>query len=223
MQKARGVTLAGGLLAAGLATAATNGFYVPSFRGTPGSSVAGWDQFTVGVGAPGNRPDLAGSTATPARLTQFDPAGFVTGGGNIYNQPNASVFSVTYNVGTPVDQVVFQTRSVGAELDYSSVQLSYAGGAAPLLGIRTELERGPFVGQGPGAIVSSAWTWSLAGLGASDLTISFRAAEPSLSFDSATLDVKTVPEPGTWALLVTGMAVGWGLSRRRSSGAAFKA
>lgn len=190
----------------------TNAFYVPSFRGEPGSAAAGWDFFTVGFGLPGNAPDLVGSTATTARLAQLDPAGFVTGSGNIYNQPNASSFVINYTAGAAIDLVVLQTRTLGTELDYSSVSLSYPGGIVP--GIRAELDRAPFVGQGPGAIVSSAWTFNLSGLNASDISIAFKADGPSLSFDSATLDVKTVPEPGTWALLATGFiglvwVVGW--------------
>ncbi len=199
--------------AAGLTHANTNAFYVPSFRGEAGSTAAGWDFFTVGVGAPGNAPDLAGSTATTARLTQLQADAFVVGSGNIYNQPSVSSFVINYTAGARIDTVILQTRTVGAELDYSSVALTYAGGS--LAGTRTELDRAPFVGQGPGSIVSSAWTWNLSGVDTSDLTISFKADGPSLSFDSATLDVKTLPEPGTWALLILGLAAG-GLALRRS-------
>lgn len=102
--------------------------------------------------------------------------------------------------------MVVQARTIGTELNYSSVSLSYTGGN--LAGIRTELDRAPFVGQGSGAIVSSAWTWDLDGLNISEFTISFQADGPSLSFDSATLDVKTIPEPGAWALLLIGLSAG---------------
>jgi len=207
------VTVAGILSASWAVQGNTNAFYVPSFRGEPGATAAGWDFFTVGFGAPGNAPDLSGSTATTARLTQLDPAAFVTGGGNIYNQPNVASFVINYSAGATIDRVVLQARTVGAELDYSSVALSYTGGS--LAGSYVELARGPFVGQGPGAIVSSAWTWDLSGLGATDFTIAFKAAEPSLSFDSATLDVKTVPEPGTVALMISGLTAGGFLLRRR--------
>lgn len=195
------------------AQANTNAFYVPSFRGQAGTAVAGWDFFTVGVGAPGNAPDLVGSTATSARLTQLQADAFVTGSGNIYNMPSASSFVINYAAGARLDTVVLQARTVGTELDYSSVTLSYAGGS--IAGVRTELDRGPFVGQGPGAIVSSAWTWDLSGINISDVNITFQAAGPSVSFDSATLDVKTVPEPGTWALLGLGLAVGAWVARRQ--------
>jgi len=98
----------------------------------------------------------------------------------------------------------------------TAVQTAFARPVPVIIaGTRTELDRAPFVGQGPGAIVSSAWTWNLSGVNTSDLTISFKADGPSLSFDSATLDVKTAPEPGTWALLILGLAAG-GLALRRS-------
>ena len=48
-----------------------------------------------------------------------------------------------------------------------------------------------------------------------DVTITLAAAGPSVSFDSATLDVRTIPEPGTWALLLCGLAGGGLLLRQR--------
>ena len=207
------LTVATSAVAALAVQGATNGFYVPTFRGEAGSADAGWDRFTVGVGAPGNTPDLLGSTATGARLTQLEPQAFVTGSGNIYNQDGISSFSINYTAGASISAVVFQARAIGTELDYSSVRLNYAGGN--LVGAYAELERAPFVGQGPGAIVSSAWTWDLSGLNASEFTITLAAAGPSVSFDSATLDVRTIPEPGTWALLLCGLAGGGLLLRQR--------
>ena len=193
--------------------ASTNAFVVPSFRGAPGSAVAGWENFTVAVGAPGNSPDLPGSTATTARLIQNQADAFITGTGNIYNQPSASSFTVSYAAGVPLGLVVFQARTVGTELDYSSIALTYSGGT--LTTPQVELSRAPFVGQGPGAIVSSEWTWNLTGLNASALSINFIASGPSVSFDSATLDVQTTPEPGAWALLLAGLAAGCFHFRRR--------
>lgn len=206
------LAVAGSVGTSMVAQANTNAFYVPSFRGEAGSAVAGWDFFTVGYGTPGNAPDLAGSTATSARLAQLNPDAFVTGSGNIYNQPSVSSFTISYTASAALSFVVLQTRTIGTELDYSSVSLSYAGGT--LAGVRTELARDPFVGQGPGAIVSSAWTWDLSGVKTSDLTISFKGDGPSVSFDSATLDVRTTPEPGTWALLLVGLAAGGFFWRR---------
>ena len=188
------------------AFAGTNGFVVPSFRGQPGSAVAGWERFTVATdNGVGNSPDLAGSNAA-AKLLQRDANAFVTSTGNIYNMAGKSSFEVSYSSLAPVGLVVFQARTFGTELDYSSVTLSY--GATLLTASRTELDR-LAVGEpgtpGSGAFVSSKWGWDLTGQNAQNLKLTFSAASDSLSFDSATLDVAVVPEPSTIALVALGL------------------
>ncbi len=188
------------------ARAGTNGFVVPFFRGQPGSQVAGWEKFTVandnGVG---NSPDLAGSNAS-AKLLQHDPNAFITSTGNIYNMAAPSSFDVRASSLAPVGLVVFQARSFGTELDYSTMKLTF--GATSLTATRTELDR-VLVGEpgtpGSGAFVSSKWQWDLSGQDVSAFTITFGAAADSLSFDSATLDLAVVPEPAPFALLGAGM------------------
>lgn len=200
------------------ATAGTNGFYVPSFRGGSGAQAGYWESFTVGVGAPGNKANFGNDTTSV--LTQYEASAFVVGSGNIYNQPAASEFTISYSGAGPVGQVVLQARTSGSELDYSSVSLSY--GAGSLSATRTELNRVQFGTPGipgpQGFNVSSAWQWDLSPYGVNSYTISFKAAEPSLSFDSATLDTQVVPEPGTWALAGLGFGAlllgGWTRSRR---------
>ncbi|HTH46243.1 MAG TPA: PEP-CTERM sorting domain-containing protein [Candidatus Limnocylindria bacterium] len=199
------------------AQAGTNGFVVPFFRGQPGSQVAGWDRFTVATdNGVGNSPDLAGSNAS-AKLLQHDPNAFITSTGNIYNMAAQSTFDVHASSLAPVGLVVFQARSFGTELDYSTMKLSF--GSTSLTATRTELDR-QLVGDpgtpGSGAFVSSLWQWDLSGQGVSAFTISFGAAADSLSFDSATLDLAVVPEPAPMALLAAGM-VGllWIGGRRR--------
>jgi len=195
--------------------AGTNGFYVPSFRGETGAKAALWETFTVPVGAPGNAPNL-GNDPT-ARVTQSDPGAFVTGTGNIYNMPSASAFSVSYSGSSPSGLVVFQTRTFGTELDYAGLRLNFNGGSS--VASRTETDR-VAVGEpgqpGSGFFVSSAWQWDLTSLNVSSYTISFSAAEPSLSFDSTSLDTQVVPEPSTMALLAAGAAaVILGFRRKR--------
>lgn len=198
--------------------AGTNGFYVPSFRDEPGSRSAYWESFTVAVGAPGNTANF-GNDVTSV-LTQSDPGAIVVGSGNIYNMPNASEFTISYSAGGPVGNVVLQVRTSGVELDYGSVALNY--GAGSLTATRTELDRVSFGTPGvpgpQGFNVSSAWQWDLSSLGVSSYSISFKAAEPSLSLDSATLDTQVVPEPQTWVLAALGagalMVSGWHRSRR---------
>jgi hypothetical protein len=209
------------LLAATVVTsAATNGFFVPSYRGGSGTTAAGWDRFSVGTNSPaGNAPDMAGSTTGPA-LRQFSPAGQVLGSGNIY-VPAPSDFRLSFSSAEPLGQVVFQVRTLGTELDYSSIRLSYMlNGQETLLGAnRSELDRAPAVGF-PGANVSSAYTWDVSALDVSGFTITFRSNEPHVSLDSVTLDTISrtalIPEPGTYALGITGVAALLVASRRRT-------
>lgn len=197
----------------------TNGFVVPAFRGQPDSTFTGWESFKVGVGDPGNAGDLAGSSDR-ARLFQLAPGALVLGSGNIYNGGEASRFEIRYSGAEPVGEVVFQARALGTEFKYDDVRL-YAWTQA-LTATRVELDRLSFGGPpgtpGSGYAVSSEWSWDLTGLGASNFAISFNAAEINLSLDSATLDVRAVPEPGPLALGALGalglMALG---ARRRRS------
>lgn len=192
--------------------AGTNGFVIPDFRAWPGSTAGGWEILRVATNTPtGNVPDLPGSV-TNVRLVQLDPSAFVTGSGNIYNVGGISSFIVHHESSEPVGWVTFQARTLGAELDYSSVRLSYESGGAyvSLKPIdRMELDRGLQLGVN----VSSRWDWDLNALDISSYSIEFEAAGSSLSFDSATLDtaaVGVVPEPSSVALMVVGaLALAW--------------
>lgn len=162
--------------------AATNGFVVPPFRSSANSQSGYWEVFTSAVGAPGNTADQPGAT-TSAVLIQTNPNGLLTGSGNIYNFTDANAFILTNATPFTLGTVVLQTRSVGSELNYNSVSLSYtneSGGhvVAPLFRYETDRSSG----------VSSLWQWDLTGLGVSTYAISFSALGASLSFDSMTLD-----------------------------------
>ncbi len=145
------------------AMAGTNGFYIPTFRGQPGSTSSLWETFTVPTGAPGNRPNF-GNDPSPV-LTQLTPGALITGTGNIYNMAEASAFTIGYaSASGPLGLVVLQARTFGTELDYNSVRLSYDGGF--LTATRTETDRvqvGTPGTPGSGVYVSSAWQWDLSG------------------------------------------------------------
>jgi hypothetical protein len=182
------------------ARAGTNGFVVPSFRGSANSEAGYWETFTVAVGAPGNLPDRAGAT-TDAVLAQSQTNAFLTGSGNIYNLDGVSAFTVSDTTPFTLGTVVLQTRTLGTELDYGSASLQYTDGIgthslAPLA--RYELNRGSQPGLG--ATVSSLWQWDLSGLNLTNYSLSFRAAGSSTSFDSMTLDTSAqfapvLPQP----------------------------
>lgn len=166
--------------------AGTNGFVVPSFRGSTNSEFGYWETFSVPVGAPGNRPDKPGAT-TDAILSQTNGTAFLTGSGNIYNLAGASSFTLADATSVTVGTVILQTRTIGSELDYTSILLTYSddGGShslAPLF--RYELDRT----AGQGFNVSSLWQWDLTGLDVTNYIIVFHADGTSLSFDSLTLD-----------------------------------
>lgn len=165
--------------------ATTNGFLVPAFRGSTNSAAGYWEVFSVPAGAPGNLPDQPGATSG-AVLEQSNTNAFLTGSGNIYNlSTNSFVLkdSTAFALGT----VVLQTRTIGSEVDSSSVALIYSNlsgthALAPLF--RYELNR--IASQGYS--VSSLWQWDLLGLGITNYSLSFNASGPSMSFDSLTLD-----------------------------------
>jgi hypothetical protein len=184
----------------------TANFTVPFFRGLSDTEWAGWDNFTDPVGTPGNAPDVAGSTGNGV-ITQSDPTAFLTGGANIYSFAAPTSFNVADNTPYTLGSVVFQARTLGTEMDYSSVLLQYdnGGGAQTLAATRIELDRA-LAGAG-GSAVSSMWEWDVSSLNIDDFNIVFGASGSSMSFAAATLDTasfQVVPEPSTYALMVMG-------------------
>jgi PEP-CTERM motif len=200
------------------AHAGTNGFVVPFFRGSANSESGYWEVFGHAVGV-NNLADRPGST-TGAGLLQNNPDAFLTGSGNIYNFATTNSFVLTDTTPFTLGTIVLQTRTLGNELDYSSMILSYSDGSgshtvAPLF--RDELDRDP---NAPGGTaVSSLWQWNLTGLDITDYAISFNAGDTSVSFDSMTLDnwnqFAPVPEPSALALAGGGLAMFGVMAGRR--------
>ena len=208
-------------LSASAAHASTNNFIVPSFRGSASSEAGYWESFTVPFGAPGNLANIAGAT-TGAILTQVgSPSALITGTGNLYDPVNLTSFTLTDSTPYTLGTVVLQTRTLGSELVYGGVSLSYtdAAGSHTLPPLpRSELDRGTTLG----ASVSTLFQWDLTGLNVNEYTISFGAAGSSLSFDAMTLDTwnsfQVVPEPSTYALIGAGaLLLGWRARRRKAS------
>lgn len=184
------------LLAMSSSSAGTNNFSVPFFRGSTNSNTGFWENFTTAFGG-GNTPDQPGSNSG-AVLTQSDTNAIITGTFNIYNPGDLSEFTLSDQVLYPLGTVVLQARTLGAELDYGSVVLTYTDDAGPHSlspDYRLERDRGTTLG----ASVSLLWQWNLTGLNVTNYAILFKAAGPSLSFDAMTLDTwdqyaKVAPE-----------------------------
>jgi len=210
------------------ASAGTNGFYAPFFRGVAGTEVAGWERFSSGFNV-ANQPDLAGSnTGTRASILQLDPVGAVLGSGNIYvGVGGAGNFRLNYASLEPIAQISFQVRTLGTEIDYPGLRLNYTAGgnAVSIGGTPTTLAIAPSQGF-PGNNISLAYTWNLPEAGVKDFNLTFKATGEHLSLDAVTLDVmpKSVPEPGSWALAALGLGVlGAKAWRRPSDGAGGRA
>lgn len=225
--------LAGVVLAALSLQAGTTGFILPSFRGDANTEFGLWDSpynFTVAYSAtlsdPGNvvngdgALDPNGDGSSDAVIRQLDSNGFLTGSGNLYNAVTGSVLVLSDVSSPPVQTVVFQTRTLGSELDYASVRLGYdlGGGTQYLTATRQENDRT----TGMGVNVSSSWEFDLTGLGVSDYQIEFNGSAAHMSLDSVALDVQftAVSEPEEYAALAAAALAGfagWRRFRRSAS------
>jgi hypothetical protein len=201
------------------ALASTNNFVVPTFRGQPNSEIGFWERFTVAYGAPGNTADQPGSTSGAIVTQVLSPSAFATGSGNIYDPSAPMAFTLTDTTPFTLGTVVLQIRTLGSELAYDEVRLSYNDGAttrslAPIS--RQELDRGTVLG----ASVSALWQWDLQGLGITEYSIAFGTPDSSLSMDAITVDTwsgfTSVPEPSPVGLLLGGaLAIALPRLRRR--------
>lgn len=189
------------------ALASTNDFLVPAFRGQPSSELGFWERFTVAYGAPGNAADMPGSTSGGVVTQVLSTSAFATGSGNLYDPAAPMAFTLTDATPFTLGTVVLQVRTLGSELAYDQVRLSYSEGATthvvePLF--RLELDRGTVLG----ASVSSLWQWDLRGRGVTEYSIAFGTPDSSLSMDAITVDTwtrfETVPEPSSTVLFLAG-------------------
>lgn len=203
------------LLVLGLATtwpamASTNQFVVPAFRGQPSSELGFWERFTVPFGAPGNPPDQPGSNSGATLTQELSPSAFATGSGNLYDPSAAMAFTLTDETPFQIGTVVLQVRTLGSELTYDQVRLSYLeGGISQTLEpvLSQELDRGTILG----ASVSYLWQWDLEGRGVTSYSVAFATPDSSLSLDAITVDTwnqyQAVPEPSTALLFASGAAL----------------
>jgi hypothetical protein len=198
------------------AGAATNGFFVPVFRGSPNSEAGYWEFFSVREGPPGNLADRPGAT-TGAVLTQTAPGTIPLSSLNIYSPTEITIFNLADSTPFTLGTVVLQTHTGagGNELDYAGLTFSYTDGTGTysvLPFTHGDLDRSNGV--------SHFWQWDLTGLNVTSYAIDFRSAAPSTSFDAMTLDTWNqfvpVPEPSAVSLGLIGLGA-LAFSRRKTS------
>ena len=185
-----------------------------------------WNSFTSPAGP--NDPDVAevnpnaGTGPNPSKANLYDTSGasFVPGSGNIYSPSAATLLDAdvpSFGLGaTHTTAVLFQVRTLGSELDYDSVRLTYNDGTANRTitydGDREELARAALGGFG-GSQVDSLFRFEVP-FSPATFKIEFDAAGSSMSTDRVAVDTFTaaVPEP---ASLGVAAAAGLLLVRRR--------
>ncbi len=181
-----------------------------------------WNVFTTTAGA--NAPDAGLSNPNGApTLTENSGGSFLTGSGNLYSP--AAVLDIDVVIpdeaaAGQVTTVILQTRTLGSEIDYSSINIGDIGYVD-----YAELLREAF--PGPGGEAVERWFKFHLPYSASSFTIAFNADGSSMSLDRVTVDTITstsyVPEPNPVpepAALVLALAAAAVVVRRRPCGEA---
>ena len=171
---------------------AASEFTSPEWAADENATHSEWLNFTSAVGAPGNHPDIEGSSAG-GLLSQSVPGAVVTGSGNIYNPATRSAFSLENEATVAYRTVRLQTRIIGG-IDTGNVVLEYeTDGAIQSLansGKEVSREEGAF-----GDTVVNQWTWDLEGQDVTSFTIRFGATAPHASLAAVRLDLLNEASP----------------------------
>jgi hypothetical protein len=161
----------------------------PPFRGSPCSSYAGWELFTSPWNDP-NAPDMAGSESGTSTIRQLTPGAILTGGGNIYHPFQATTFVLDHAVANDVQEVVFQTSTLGNPPDVASYRLHYVGSN----GLPVELAPTETVVllQIPQQFDELYFRWDLSGVADTVVaySLTWSASAANMSFDAALLDAR---------------------------------
>ena len=173
-------------------------------RGDQYSTYAAWDVFESATEP--NSPDIDNYDAASATVVETTGMGFVTSGGNIYSFAGATDFEVVMpaaNLGSTADTTfVMQLITLGSEVDYNSVLLSYDEGAQQIApDSQVELGRTDAQGGFGGERVTMLFSWDLAGVSPESFLLEFAASASSMSLDELILDTlatvaDVAPMPG---------------------------
>ncbi|MEM0896767.1 MAG: hypothetical protein AAGJ79_07755, partial [Verrucomicrobiota bacterium] len=191
---------------------ATGEFVIPGIRASGGTEFSYWDEFlgdgNFVFGFPrnfdfANIPAIAGGDDFDGNPTNsFAPTitqtatntAIVTSSNSIYSFAAQTAFEADYDstvaVTSDINNVIFQTRSLGSRLDINDFSLEYLDGqdqvqaVTPVFKALDDPQTGSF-----GEILVSAVQWNLTGMGVRDFTIKFAASTTSLSLNQAQMDV----------------------------------
>ncbi|MEM8954150.1 MAG: hypothetical protein AAGD22_08375 [Verrucomicrobiota bacterium] len=133
-------------------------------------------------------------------IRQHSPA-VVSASRSIYGENDPLSFTVDDSLPFTSNTVVFQFQTAGTEIDPDTILLNYNDGSlksvAPtdLITERRTIEAGP---TGFSFVTRMGAQWDLTGLGITDYTITFEAAEENCSFQDAELNTADayVPDDG---------------------------
>ncbi|MEM8710919.1 MAG: hypothetical protein AAGG01_08205 [Planctomycetota bacterium] len=166
----------------------------PGFRGEATALYAGWDAFTIPFGGT-NAPDDPASDAQ-ATVEQTTPGAIITSTMNIYHPSGVPAFIVAATTPMGAQEVVFQIRTLGNQLDDTSFMLEYEdmGGATVSLAPSSFqiLQSGGFATEKYASFDLSGQTEDV-----TDFRVVFEGADNNVSCDAILLDNDMNEEIGT--------------------------
>jgi hypothetical protein len=195
------------LVVAGLAAMPSWADFTAYTNGEPNTTYAHFDNFHLCNGTyPGPFTNADRGNFHPPRipdvqLTENTGLGLVTGSGNIYAfdvPTDFTALAFSYNKIGFSTRVWLQFRTLGSELDYESITLSYGSGTGTVTltlndaveFVELSREPGQFGGWDVETLVVFDFPYNPRAM-----RVDFNAAEASMSFDQFRVDSKAYPTP----------------------------
>lgn len=183
-------------------------------RGDAGTSYAEWDTFDDSsyAGTRTAAPDVGSSGVTDV-YAGWNSGTFKAGSGNLYSFSVIEEFSFNLTTDTAVSgpmRAVLQTEGWGVDIDPDTVLLN---GVAPTSSelTHTSLYASSF---GEVDLIHRLFVWDMASA-PGNYAFTFASDGHSLSLAQVAVDIAPVPEPETYAMMLTGLAAVGLIVRRR--------